>query len=101
MDVLIKTASRIMFPFMLLLGSYIAIHGHLSPGGGFPAGAAIGTAIALMVLVYSEGDVEHRLTQRELVDIKFLQHSHLLNHRQILEYLVYATLWNQSLTIQR
>jgi multisubunit Na+/H+ antiporter MnhB subunit len=70
MDVLIKTVARIMFPFMLLLGSYIAINGHLSPGGGFPAGAVIATAIAMMVLVFSEGDVEHRLTQRELVDIK-------------------------------
>ena len=70
MDVLIKTVARIMFPFMLLLGAYIALSGHLSPGGGFPSGAIIATAIAMMVLVYSEGDVEHRLTQRELVDIK-------------------------------
>ena len=70
MDMLIKTVTRIMFPLMLLLGAYIAINGHLSPGGGFPAGAIIGTAIAMMVLVYSEGDVEHRLTQEELVDIK-------------------------------
>ncbi len=70
MDVLIKTVARIMFPLMLLLGAYIAINGHLSPGGGFPAGAVIGTAIAMMVLVYSEGDVEHRLTREELVDIK-------------------------------
>ena len=70
MDVVIKTVARIMFPFMLLLGSYIAMYGHLGPGGGFPAGAVIATAIAMMVLVFSEGDVEHRLTQRELVDIK-------------------------------
>ena len=70
MDVLIKTVARIMFPLMLLLGSYIAIGGHLSPGGGFPAGAVIGTAIAMLVLVFNQGDVEHRLTERELVDIK-------------------------------
>ncbi len=70
MDVMIKTVARIMFPFMLLLGSYISLYGHLGPGGGFPAGAVIGTAIAMMVLVFSEGDVEHRLTKRELVDIK-------------------------------
>jgi multisubunit Na+/H+ antiporter MnhB subunit len=70
MDDLIKTVARIMFPFMLLLGSYIALNGHLSPGGGFPAGAVIATSIAMMVLAFSEGDVEHRLTQRELVDIK-------------------------------
>ena len=70
MDDLIKTAARIMFPFMLLLGSYIALYGHLGPGGGFPAGAVIATSIAMMVLVFSEGDVEHRLTKRELVDIK-------------------------------
>jgi multisubunit Na+/H+ antiporter MnhB subunit len=70
MDVLVKAVARILFPFMLLLGAYIALNGHLTPGGAFPAGAVISTAIAMMVLVFSEGDVEHRLTQRELVDIK-------------------------------
>ena len=55
MDVMIKTVARILFPFMLLLGIYIAVNGHLGPGGGFPAGAAIATAVAMMVLVFSEG----------------------------------------------
>lgn len=70
MDVIVKTVARTMFPLMLLLGAYIAVYGHLTPGGGFPAGAIIGTAIAMMVLVFSEGDVEHRFTQEELADIK-------------------------------
>jgi multicomponent Na+:H+ antiporter subunit B len=70
MDVVIKTATRILFPLMLLLGAYIAVNGQLSPGGGFPAGAVIATSIAMMVMVFSEGDVEHKLTKRELVDIK-------------------------------
>jgi multicomponent Na+:H+ antiporter subunit B len=69
-DLIIKSVARIVFPVMLLIGAYIAITGHLSPGGGFPAGAVIGTAVAMMILVYSEGDIEHRLNQEELVDIK-------------------------------
>lgn len=70
MDLIIKSVARIIFPFMLLVGAYIAAMGHLSPGGGFPAGVVIGSAVAMMVLVYSEGDIEHRLTREELVDIK-------------------------------
>ena len=36
--------------FLIIAGSYIFIHGHLTPGGGFPGGAMIaaGTALALL-----------------------------------------------------
>ncbi len=70
MDVIVKTISRILFPFMLLTGSYVALHGHLTPGGAFPAGSIIATAFALLILVFSEGDVEHKLTRNELIDLK-------------------------------
>ena len=70
MDTIVKSASRILFPFVLLLGVYIAVHGHLSPGGAFPSGAVIATAFALLVIAYTESDVEHRLTKHELIDMK-------------------------------
>jgi multicomponent Na+:H+ antiporter subunit B len=69
-DLIIKTTSRILFPFVLLMGIYVAIHGHISPGGGFSGGAIIATGFALLVIAYTEGDVEHRFTKGELVDIK-------------------------------
>ncbi len=70
MDVIVKSISRIMFPLMLVFGLYIALHGHLTPGGGFPAGAVIGTAFALLVISYNKKDVEYRLTHNKLIAVK-------------------------------
>jgi len=70
MDVVIKTTARVLFPFMLLFGAYIAFHGHLSPGGGFPAGTVIGTAFVLLVISFKEKDVEKKLPEWELSDFK-------------------------------
>jgi multisubunit Na+/H+ antiporter MnhB subunit len=70
MNVIVKTVSRILFPFILIMGSYVAFYAHISPGGAFPAGAIIATGFALLVIVFTEGDVEHKLTSTELIDLK-------------------------------
>lgn len=70
MDIIVKSVSRVLFPFILMLGVYIAVHGHLGPGGAFPAGAVIATGFALLVIAYTEADVEHELTRHELIDMK-------------------------------
>jgi multicomponent Na+:H+ antiporter subunit B len=70
MDIIVKSVSRVLFPFVLLFGVYIAVHGHLGPGGAFPAGTVIATGFALLVIAYTEADVEHRLTKHELIDMK-------------------------------
>lgn len=70
MDIVIRNVSRILFPFILLLGAYIGFHGHLSPGGGFAGGVVMATGFALLLIAYTEGSVEHRLKKSEIVDIK-------------------------------
>jgi multicomponent Na+:H+ antiporter subunit B len=40
----------LMFPFTLLLGIYIVLHGHLSPGGGFQGGVLLATAFYFVYL---------------------------------------------------
>lgn len=70
MDTIIKETTKIIFPFILIYGLYIALHGHLTPGGGFAAGAIIGSAFVLLVISFEEKDVEHKLTIHELIDIK-------------------------------
>lgn len=70
MDLIIKTVSRIMFPFIILFGIYVAFHGHLTPGGGFPAGATMATAFTLLVLTFHEKEVEGRFSEIKLTDIK-------------------------------
>lgn len=44
---LLTILSRILYPFMLMFGLYIIIHGHLSPGGGFQGGAILATAVLI------------------------------------------------------
>ncbi|RLG12555.1 MAG: hypothetical protein DRN71_05990 [Candidatus Nanohalarchaeota archaeon] len=58
--IIIKTITCIMFPFIMLFGTYTALHSHVTPGGGFPAGATIATAFTLLVLTFRESEVEDR-----------------------------------------
>ena len=47
---MLKTGSRILFGIILVTSLYIIFHGHLTPGGGFPGGAMIASAILLLYL---------------------------------------------------
>lgn len=53
-SLVLSTGCRALFPFILLLGAYLFIHGHLTPGGGFQGGSVIGSAFLLVYLGYSE-----------------------------------------------
>lgn len=70
MDTIIKETTKIVFPFILVYGLYIALHGHITPGGGFAAGAIIGSAFALLVISFEKKDLEHKLIIHKLIDIK-------------------------------
>lgn len=52
MSLIVRTVARLLFPFMLLFGIYIVIHGHLTPGGGFPGGVIIAASIVMLLLAY-------------------------------------------------
>lgn len=47
---ILKAGVRIITGIILIVGVYIFIHGHLTPGGGFPGGAMIASSILLMYL---------------------------------------------------
>ena len=49
-SLVLSTGCRFLFPFILLFGAYIFIHGHLTPGGGFQGGAIIASAYLLFYL---------------------------------------------------
>ncbi len=49
-SLILTTGCRLLFPFILLLGVYIFIHGHLTPGGGFQGGAIIASGFLLNYL---------------------------------------------------
>ncbi len=56
---IVTTAAKLLFPAIILLGAYVFIHGHLTPGGGFQGGTIVATGFLLMLLAYSDYNVNH------------------------------------------
>ena len=56
---IVTSGSKLLFPAIILLGVYVFIHGHLSPGGGFQGGVIIATGFLLMLLAYENYSVSH------------------------------------------
>ena len=51
-SLIIKTAVRLMVPFIQLFGLYVIVHGHYSPGGGFQGGVILGASFIMLALAY-------------------------------------------------
>ncbi len=58
---LLHIGAKVLFPISIVLGAYIFIHGHLTPGGGFQGGAVIATGVLLMILSYRKFHVNHNI----------------------------------------
>ena len=49
-SLVLSTGCRVFFPLVLIFGSFVFIHGHLTPGGGFQGGAIIASGFLLIYL---------------------------------------------------
>jgi multicomponent Na+:H+ antiporter subunit B len=58
-SIIVKSAGKLLFPAILMLGAYVFIHGHLTPGGGFQGGTIIATGFLLLLLSYRQFKIEH------------------------------------------
>jgi multicomponent Na+:H+ antiporter subunit B len=58
---LLTTGTRLLVPLILLLGVYVFVNGHLTPGGGFQGGAILASALLLLLLTDPLLRVGHRL----------------------------------------
>lgn len=47
---LLTTGSHYLAPIIILLGVYVFVNGHLTPGGGFQGGAIVASGILLLLL---------------------------------------------------
>ena len=47
---MLRVGSKILFEIILVTSFYIILHGHLTPGGGFPGGAIIASSVLLLYL---------------------------------------------------
>ena len=61
---LLTTGARLLAPLILLLGAYVFVNGHLSPGGGFQGGAIIASAVLLLLLADPARHFSHQLIAR-------------------------------------
>jgi multicomponent Na+:H+ antiporter subunit B len=52
-DLILTMIVRLILPFIQIYGIYIIVHGHLSPGGGFPGGAILGASMILFALAFN------------------------------------------------
>ena len=51
-DIILQKTATILVPIVLLLGIYVVLNGHLSPGGGFSGGAIMGAGLILYVTAF-------------------------------------------------
>ena len=56
---MLQTASKFLFPIIMLFGIYVMIYGHLSPGGGFQGGVVIASGVLLLLISHKEFEVPH------------------------------------------
>jgi multicomponent Na+:H+ antiporter subunit B len=47
---ILRAGNDMLFPLLLVVGLYIILHGHLTPGGGFQGGVVLAAAFVLPVL---------------------------------------------------
>lgn len=54
MTLIVKTVTRITLGFILLYGVYIALTGHISPGGGFAGGVIVALSFIHIMLAFGK-----------------------------------------------
>ena len=53
--------ARFVLPIIILVGVYIVAHGHLSPGGGFPGGVLVATAVYAVLMTGVKKELSTRI----------------------------------------
>lgn len=54
---IVETATELLLPMIILLGVYVFLNGHLSPGGGFQGGAIIASGTMFLLLALPESHI--------------------------------------------
>ncbi len=54
---IVTTATELLLPMVILLGVYVFMNGHLSPGGGFQGGAIIASGTMFLMLALPQAHI--------------------------------------------
>ncbi|GMR05401.1 MAG: Na(+)/H(+) antiporter subunit B [Thermodesulfobacteriota bacterium] len=63
-NIIIKTVTRLLVPFIQLYALYVVAHGDLGAGGGFQGGVIFGSSIILYALAFGAGEGRKRMSER-------------------------------------
>jgi multicomponent Na+:H+ antiporter subunit B len=63
-DVVIRTVSRMIIPFIQLFGLYVILHGASSAGGGFQGGVIFASAFILFGVAFGIADARKRIYEK-------------------------------------
>ncbi|MCD6324009.1 MAG: Na(+)/H(+) antiporter subunit B [Desulfurococcales archaeon] len=71
MSPIVKTVTRVTVGMILAVSASIALHGHLTPGGGFQGGATAAVAPLLVMVVFSLYFVsKHGLSEEKMLTLR-------------------------------
>ena len=55
LSLIVRVVTRVLIPLNVAIAVSVAAHGHLTPGGGFQAGAVLAVVSVLLAVVFSAG----------------------------------------------
>ena len=66
MSKIVRTVANQLILFVLILGLYVIMHGHVTPGGGFQGGAIIASGTIMLIVAFGSGEIKKWLRERHL-----------------------------------
>ncbi len=66
MSVIVKNVAAVLVVPALIFGFYVILHGHLTPGGGFPGGAVLATAVAMLAVAFGAAGTK-RMKRKDML----------------------------------
>ncbi len=65
-DLIIRTVTRLLIPFIQIFALYVVAHGDFSPGGGFQGGVIFGASLILMAISFDLRTALNSISERML-----------------------------------
>jgi len=65
--IILKMATRIMVPFILMFSLYVLAHGEISPGGGFQGGVIFAVGFILYALVFGIDEMHKKISKKIII----------------------------------
>ena len=65
---IVKTATRAVFPMILIFGISMIIYGHQTPGGGFQGGVVLTMAVLLIIFTFGSHGFRKHITSLSFIE---------------------------------